>query len=78
MELDDGGHDVGDKVFANGLAPTGKTELFQAVILGKRKRYPPLKILFIKTMDGLTDNLLLPVPQTVHVPPSSVRKHVPP
>eukprot|EP00966_Prymnesium_polylepis_P337314 7391988-Prymnesium_polylepis.4 len=44
-ELADGGHDVGDRVWAKGRAPgSGEMEFFEAVVLGKRKRYPPLKV----------------------------------
>ena len=76
-ELSDGGFDIGDKVFVQGLAPSGETKFFEAIILGKRKQFPPLKVLYIKTVDGSLDPLQLPVPRSVHVPASCVQKDAP-
>ena len=42
-------------------------------MLGKRKRFPPLKVLYMKTADGQTDPLCLPTPQNSHVAAAHVR-----
>eukprot|EP00966_Prymnesium_polylepis_P336318 7391522-Prymnesium_polylepis.1 len=73
-ELDASAFEVGDKVWAQGRAPgSGEMEFYEAVVLGKRKRFPPIKVLFVKTADGQTDPLCLPTPQTCHVAAAHVR-----
>ena len=73
-ELDASAFEVGDKVWAKGRAPgSGEMEWFEAVVLGKRKRFPPLKVLYVKTADGQTDPLCLPAPQNSHVAAAHVR-----
>eukprot|EP00966_Prymnesium_polylepis_P253839 5867102-Prymnesium_polylepis.1 len=77
-ELTDGGHEVGDKVFVHALGPDGETAWYQAVVLGIRKRFPPLKVMYIKTHPGgETGPLVLPSPVTAHVPATAVRKDAP-
>ena len=77
-ELDASAVGVGDKVFAQGRAPgSGEMEWFEAVVLGKRSWYPPLKVHFLKTMEGSTEALSLPTPQSCHVASSHVRKDRP-
>ena len=73
-ELDASAFEVGDRVWAKGRAPgSGEMEWFEAVVLGKRKRFPPLKVLYVKTADAQTDSLCLPTPQSSHVTAAHVR-----
>ena len=76
-ELEDGGFDVGDRVFAQGHAPEGETAWFQAIILAKRNRFPPLKIRYVKTLDGNSNPLSLPMPTHAYVVAAIVRSNAP-
>ena len=72
-ELDASAFEVGDRVWAKGRAPgSGEMEWYEAVVLGKRKRFPPLKVLYVRTADGQTDPLCLPAPNS-HVAAAHVR-----
>ena len=73
-----GQFEVGDKVFVQAMGPDGESGWYQAVVLGIRKRFPPLKVMYIKTHPGReTGPLVLPSPVTAHVPATAVRKDAP-
>ncbi|MEC7287716.1 MAG: hypothetical protein VXU42_03400, partial [Verrucomicrobiota bacterium] len=76
-EISSGGHEVGDKVYVKALGPDGEMGWYQAVVLAIRARFPPIKVLFIKNLDGATDPLLLPSPMNAHVPTTYVRSVAP-
>ena len=61
---------LGDKVMAKGLAPHGETVWYEAVVLALRKRFPPIKVMYLKAEDGESG---LPTPQTTFVQNAHVR-----
>ena len=69
-ELDTGAIDVGDKVQAKGLAPDGDVKWFEAVVVGKRTRLPPLKVMYLRAIDG---SVGVPSPSNAHVPFTHVK-----
>jgi hypothetical protein len=78
-ELDTDGHAVGDRAYAKGHAPGCETAWFEAVVLATRKRYPPIKVMYIKSYpDGDTDALALPQPTTSFVAATHVQADAPP
>ena len=70
-ELDTTGIALGDKVMAKGLAPHGATVWYEAVVLATRKRFPPLKVMYLKAEDGESG---LPTPQTTFVQNAHVKQ----
>ena len=78
QELSTDGFEVGDKVFVQAIGPDGSESAFQAVILAIRKKYPPIKVMYIKTYPGgESDPLLLPSPTTAHVPVIKISANAP-
>ena len=69
-ELDTTGIHLGDKLMAKGLAPHGETVWYEAVVLALRKRFPPIKVMYLKAEDGESG---LPTPQTTFVQNAHVR-----
>jgi hypothetical protein len=76
-ELDATGFQVGDNVFAKGLASTGESTFFAATVLAIRERFPPIQVHYSATLSGATDPLLLPVPQSAFVPATHVQRDRP-
>ena len=72
-ELYTGGHSIGSRVFAKGLAPSGEREWFVSKVVGHRSRFPPIVIEYMATHpEGETSSLALPVPRRAYVSASHV------
>lgn len=66
---------VGDACFAMGT--TVELKWFQAKLIGVRARSPPLRIEYVATLDGQTNELLLPSPRKDYVNMDQIRRDKP-
>ena len=69
------GLQVGDTCYAVGQAVEKKW--FHAKLLGVRARSPPLRIEYLSTLDGQTNELLLPSPRKDYVNVDEIRRNKP-
>ena len=74
FELPDG-LQVGDTCYAVGQVVEKKW--FHAKLLGVRARSPPLRIEYLSTLDGQTNELLLPSPRKDYVNVNQIRRDKP-
>ena len=75
-EFSTGGFQVGDEVDALGFAPSGIGRMwFCARVTGIRAWpvWPPITVKYISTLEGSTNSLELPSPNSAHVPATDVR-----
>jgi len=66
---------IGDACFAMGTAVEPKW--FQARLIGVRARSPPLRVEYVATLDGQTNELLLPSPRKDYVNMDQIRRDKP-
>ena len=76
-ELFVGDHTIGSRVYVKGMSAAGEA-WFEAEVLARRERYPPLQVKYVADLFGGTSSLALPTPTVAFVPHELVLRDKPP